>query len=112
MVEYSLAASKLLEEKGIDCEVVNMRFIKPLDEELIDTVAGKFNKIVTLEENSIVGGFGSGVVEYMSDKGYKNDLLRIGLPDSYVEHGTQAELHKMLGIDAKGIAKRIEEYCQ
>ncbi|MBU1100508.1 MAG: 1-deoxy-D-xylulose-5-phosphate synthase [Bacteroidetes bacterium] len=110
MVEYSLAASSILHERGINCEVVNMRFIKPLDEELIISTAKKFNKIVTLEENSIVGGFGSGVVEYLSDNGYKNDILRIGLPDGYVEHGTQKELHKMLGIDPEGLTGRIEKF--
>ena len=110
MVESAEKAKELLKEQSIDAEVLNMRFIKPLDNELLDYVAGKFTKIVTLEENSIVGGFGSGVVEYLTDKRYKGDVLRIGLPDEFVDHGTQQELHAILGIDPEGITKRVKEF--
>jgi 1-deoxy-D-xylulose-5-phosphate synthase len=110
MVQYALVASEKLEKQGIHCEVVNMRFAKPLDYELLDDVAAKFRKIVTLEENSVIGGFGSGVIEYFSDKNYKNDILRIGLPDKFVDHGTQEELHKMLGIDPEGIVNKVTEF--
>jgi 1-deoxy-D-xylulose-5-phosphate synthase len=112
MVHYALIASEKLERQGIHCEVVNMRFAKPLDKELLDDVASRFRKVVTLEENSIIGGFGSGVLEYFSEKNYKNDILRIGLPDKFVDHGTQEELHKMLGIDPDGIVNQVVNFIE
>ncbi len=112
MVEYSLEASAELDAMGINTEVINMRFVKPLDNEMLDYVAGKFDKIITLEENNIVGGFGSGVLEYFNEKGYKNNLLRVGLPDGFVEQGTQKELHRMLKIDAEGIVGRVKSFFE
>ncbi len=110
MVRFaSQAAEKLLLE-NISVEVVNMRFIKPLDTELLDEIALKFDKIITIEENSIVGGFGSGVLEYFAEKGYKNSIRRLGLPDAYVDHGTQDQLYKILKIDADGIVENVKEY--
>jgi 1-deoxy-D-xylulose-5-phosphate synthase len=97
---------------GINPEIVNMRFIKPLDTELLDEIASRHKKIVTLEENSIVGGFGSGVAEYFIDKNYKTDILRIGLPDYFIDHGTQSELHSILGIDSEGIVKQVSQFCK
>ena len=112
MVQYSLEASEKLRSDGINAQVVNMRYVKPLDTELLDEVASKFNKIVTIEENSIVGGFGSGVIEYFADKNYKNDIKRLGLPDKFVDHGTQAELYKILGVDADGICKNVKTFFE
>ncbi len=79
---------------------------------LLNNVAEKYPKIVTLEENALAGGFGSAVVEYFSDKGFKNDILRIGLPDKFIDHGTQAELHQMLGIDPDGIAEKVKTFSK
>lgn len=110
MVDYALKAKDLLAEQNINAEIINMRFVKPLDTELIDDVAGRFNKVVTLEENALMGGFGSGVAEYLTEKRYKNDLLKIGLPDEFIEHGTQEELHAMLEMDPAGITKRVKEF--
>jgi 1-deoxy-D-xylulose-5-phosphate synthase len=110
MVDYALKAKDLLAEQNINAEIINMRFVKPLDTELIDDVAGRFNKIVTLEENALIGGFGSSVAEYLTEKRYKNDLLKIGLPDEFIEHGTQEELHAMLEMDPAGITKRVKEF--
>jgi 1-deoxy-D-xylulose-5-phosphate synthase len=112
MVEYSLEASQKLKEEGINAEVVNMRFIKPIDTSLLDDIAQRFDKVVTLEENSIVGGFGSAVLEYFSEKNYKNDLIRIGIPDQFIDHGTQTELHKLIGIDADGIFEKVKVFCK
>ncbi len=112
MVEYAAQAAIKLETEGISSRIVNMRFVKPLDERLLNDTAKKFEKIITVEENSITGGFGSGVLEYFSEKNYKNEILRIGLPDKYVEHGTQAQLYKMLGIDAEGLYKKIKKFVQ
>jgi len=110
MVNYAQQASEILKENNLSSEIVNMRFVKPLDADMIDDIASRHSKIVTLEENNLPGGFGSGVVEYLSEKNLKNDVLRIGLPDKFVDHGTQAELHKLLGIDADGIARQIKEF--
>ncbi len=112
MVDYSIKAAEKLTEEGIAAKVVNMRFIKPLDIDLLDDIAKKFDKIVTVEENSIVGGFGSGVTEYFNEKNFKNDIVRIGIPDKFIDHGTQAELHKILGIDAEGIFNRVKVFCR
>ncbi|RJP61524.1 MAG: 1-deoxy-D-xylulose-5-phosphate synthase [Melioribacteraceae bacterium] len=112
MVEHSLKASEKLKEEGINSEVINMRFIKPLDTKLLDDIASRFDKVVTIEENSIVGGFGSGVVEYFNDKNYKNDIIRIGIPDTFIDHGTQAELHNLIGIDADGIFEKVKVFCK
>ncbi len=110
MVSYADESVKLLAEKGINAELINMRFIKPLDEKMLNYVAEKFDKIVTLEENSLIGGFGAGVAEYFSDKGIKKNILRIGLPDDWVEQGSQKQLHELLGIDPKGIAEKVENF--
>lgn len=110
MVRFASQAADKLIKDGIDTEVINVRFIKPLDAKLLDEVAKNFDKIITVEENSIVGGFGSGVLEYFADCGYKNNILRLGLPDEYVEHGTQDELYKMLKIDGDGIADNVRKY--
>ncbi|NJD21420.1 MAG: 1-deoxy-D-xylulose-5-phosphate synthase [Melioribacter sp.] len=110
MVEYSKKASEKLLAEGIHCEIINMRFIKPLDVDILNDVITRFEKIVTLEESTIVGGFGTGVLEYLAERNLKNDVLRIGLPDKFVDHGTQEELHKQLDIDPDGIVEKIKKF--
>ncbi len=110
MVEYSKKAIEILQQSGINASLYNMRFIKPLDTEMLDDIAKNYNKVITVEENSLVSGFGTGVLEYFNEKNYKNDVLRLGLPDKFVDHGTQAELHGLLGIDPEGIAKSINQF--
>ncbi len=112
MVDYSLKAAAKLKEQGISCEIINMRFAKPLDTEMLDKIAEKFHKVITLEENNLPGGFGSAVAEYFISNNYKNDLQFIGIPDKFVDHGTQEELHKILGIDPDGIVERVKEFIQ
>jgi 1-deoxy-D-xylulose-5-phosphate synthase len=112
MVDYALKVSQKLKEQGISCEVINMRFAKPLDTEILDSLASKFHKIITLEENNLPGGFGSAVSEYFVQMNYKNDIEMIGLPDKFVDHGTQEELHKILGIDPDGITDKVKEFIQ
>ncbi|MHB8580892.1 MAG: 1-deoxy-D-xylulose-5-phosphate synthase [Ignavibacteriaceae bacterium] len=77
MVDYSLKASLILENENISCEVINMRFVKPLDYQLLDEIVKSHSRIITLEENALAGGFGSGILEYFSEKNYKNEVLRI-----------------------------------
>ena len=110
MVEYALKASEILKADGTSCEIINMRFIKPLDTTRLDEIAARHDRIVTLEENNLPGGFGSAVIEYFNDKNYKNDILRLGIPDKFIDHGTQKELHKQIEIDPEGIADRITSF--
>jgi len=108
MVNYSEIAAEKLKEEGISCEVANMRFIKPIDEEYIDNLVTRHSKIVTLEESTIIGGFGSAVLEYCATKNYNVEILTIGLPDKFIDHGTQAELHRKIGIDPDGIKEKVK----
>lgn len=86
----------------------NMVFLKPLDEELLHKIAQKFKKIVTVEDGVVQGGFGSAVIEFLSDNHYKNiDVVRVGLPDVFATHGTQDELYHLYGMDAEGIYQSI-----
>jgi len=106
----ALGAAALLEKDGIMVTVVNARFVKPLDRELILSVARECGVMVTVEENALQGGFGSAVLELLSAEritGLK--VKRIGIPDRFIEHGTQAELREMLGLDAAGIAATVKK---
>jgi 1-deoxy-D-xylulose-5-phosphate synthase len=107
----ALQAAALLKEKGISASVINARFIKPLDSELILAQAEKSGCLVTVEENALQGGFGSAVLEAVSDAGLTTvRVKRIGIPDSFVEHGSQAQLRADLGLDAAGIAATSEAF--
>lgn len=107
MVNYANIAAENLAKDDIYCEVVNMRFVKPLDEELLLDIFKRFEKIFVLEENTIIGGLGSAVLEFAAKVDAKNDIELVGLPDQFVDHGTQQELHTMLGIDPQGIAAKV-----
>ncbi|MBQ8805491.1 MAG: 1-deoxy-D-xylulose-5-phosphate synthase [Bacteroidaceae bacterium] len=85
----------------------DMRFLKPIDTDILDEVGKNFQKIVTIEDGVIKGGLGSAVLEYMADKGYKPEVVRLGIPDKFIEHGTVAELRKIIGVDAESIAERL-----
>ena len=85
----------------------DMRFLKPLDEKILDEVGRKFSRIITIEDGVRNGGLGSAVLEWMSDHGYSPRMVRLGLPDHFVEHGTVAQLQQLVGIDAESIAKAI-----
>lgn len=98
---------KAVESLGADASevgVYDMRFLKPLDIELLDEIFKKYKSIVTVEDGSLRGGFGSAVLEYMADSGVALPVKRIGLPDNFIEHGSPAELYHMLGMDSQGIA--------
>ena len=96
-------AIEILEEEQISVAHYDMRFLKPLDNKLLKTVFSRFNKIITLEDASVVGGLGSAVIEYMNDNSYKAKVLRLGIPDRFVDQGTQEELYRECGYDAEGI---------
>jgi 1-deoxy-D-xylulose-5-phosphate synthase len=96
-------AIEILEEEQISVAHFDMRFLKPLDNKLLKTVFSRFNKIITLEDASVVGGLGSAVIEYMNDNSYKAKVIRLGIPDRFVDQGTQEELYRECGYDALGI---------
>lgn len=99
------AAARAIAKSGIDAWHVDMRFAKPLDTGVLDEVSAACDRIVTIEDGVRMGGMGSAVLEYLSDHGYKGDVVRLGLPDEFVPHGSQAELYRMVGLDEDSIAK-------
>ena len=102
-------AMQLVEELKCNATIINARFVKPLDEELILRYAKKINKIITLEEATINGGFGSAVLELLEDHGVKANVKRIGIPDKFIEHGKPEIQKKLAGIDKESIKKHILE---
>ena len=97
------------ENADIDIAHYDMRFVKPLDEKILHEVGKKFEKVITIEDGVIQGGFGSAVLEFFADNGYRVQTKRLGIPDTFVEHGTPDELYSMLGLDTEGIANSIRE---
>lgn len=87
----------------------DMRFVKPIDTEILDYVGQHFARIITVEDGVVEGGFGSAVLEYLADRGYTPRVERLGLPDQFVEHGTVAELHRLVGLDEDSIVNRLLE---
>jgi len=107
----ALEAARLLEGRGIRATVVNARFVKPLDRELILGAARRSGCVVTVEENALQGGFGSAVLELLADEGLVDvRVRRIGIPDRYIEQGPQARLRQDLGLDGAGIAATVEAF--
>lgn len=104
-------AARAIERAGKDARLsvahYDLRFLKPLDEELLHEVGRNFRRIVTVEDGVIQGGMGSAVLEFMSDHGYKPDVRRIGVPDRFVEHGTVAELYRLCEMDEDSIYKQL-----
>jgi 1-deoxy-D-xylulose-5-phosphate synthase len=107
MVKTALQVRELLKELGYHCTVVNGRFVKPIDEEMLDALAKDHTLIVTMEENVKNGGFGEKVLEYYSETGADVEVLQIALPDEYIEHGNVDLLKSEALIDAESIYKKI-----
>ncbi len=106
---FAVMACKELAKEGLVPAYYDMRFAKPLDEELLHEIAAKFNKIITVEDGTIVGGFGSAVLEFMAANNYTPEVKMLGIPDRIVEHGKPEELHRECGYDAKAIAEAVRE---
>ena len=109
MVYPAVEAAESLAAEGIMAGVVNCRFIKPLDEELIVNLASGNTRLLTVEENALQGGFGSAVLELLEERGVMCEIRRMGVPDRYVGHGTQQELRALLGLDSRGIGEKVRE---
>ncbi|BDV41809.1 1-deoxy-D-xylulose-5-phosphate synthase 1 [Geotalea uraniireducens] len=109
----AVEAAKNLRERGIAATVINARFVKPLDRELILDAAQRTGCLVTVEENALQGGFGSAVLELLADEGLTDvRVKRLGIPDRFIEQGSQAQLRKDLGLDAAGIAAATEAFLK
>lgn len=104
------AISKVL-PNGIDPAHYDMRFAKPLDEELLHRIFNTYSKIITIEDGTVKGGFGAAVSEFAETNNYKAQITIIGIPDKFIEHGTPEELYKEIGMDAEGIAHTIQRVC-
>lgn len=104
----AVKACEMLEKEGIQVALFDMRFLKPIDESLLHDVFRKFDKIITLEDGTVMGGLGSAVVEFMSDHGYNARIQRLGIPDHFIEQGTIAELHHECGYDVQGIIATVK----
>ncbi|MFT4740280.1 MAG: 1-deoxy-D-xylulose-5-phosphate synthase [Marivirga sp.] len=100
---YAIDAIERLTEEGISTALYDMRFAKPLDEEMLHDVFSKFHRVITIEDGCIMGGFGSAILEFMAENDYSAKVKRLGIPDRIVEHGEQHELHKECNFDADGI---------
>ena len=105
---YAIEACKDLNDQGFDVAHYDMRFAKPLDSLLLHEVFGKFDKIITVEDGCIIGGIGSAIIEFMVDHGYTAQIKRLGIPDKYIEHGSQGELHSECNYDKDSIIEAVK----
>jgi len=114
MVQEALAAAEFLQQQGLSIAVMDARFVKPIDEDMILSQAGTLSFIITAEENSLQGGFGSAVLELLNDHGLDIPVARVGIPDHFVGQGTQNELREELGLTARGLCDTVNRLmaCQ
>jgi 1-deoxy-D-xylulose-5-phosphate synthase len=103
----AVSACEILEKEGISVAHYNMRFLKPIDQDLLHEIFKKFKHIITVEDGTIIGGLGSALLEFMSDHGYNSKIKRLGIPDHFIEQGTIAELHHECGYDVEGIISSV-----
>jgi 1-deoxy-D-xylulose-5-phosphate synthase len=110
MVGKALDVADLLEKEGITATVVNMRFLKPLDTELIEKLSESSTHFAVLEENSAIGGLGSAVIDHLNTAGAHRPVLKVALPDEFVTHGAMTNLYKEIGFDTPTMAERIRQF--
>jgi transketolase C-terminal domain/subunit len=108
-VYQALKAAEELRKEGIRLGVVNARFVKPMDEQMLLDLCGRYDLFITVEDNTVVGGFGSGVLEFLSNRGILKRVITLGVPDRFIEHGNQNLLRNLVGIDAEGIARSVRQ---
>ncbi len=109
---YALEACAELEKSGISAAHYDMRFLKPIDEGLLHKVFTSFDHIITIEDGTVVGGLGSALLEFQADHGYQKAIRRLGIPDRFVSHGLQEELHHECGYDTSGIVRTARQMLQ
>ncbi len=106
---FAVEACKELNSDGINPAHYDLRFVKPLDQELLHDVFTRFKNIITVEDGCLQGGMGSAVIEFMADNGYKSNVVRLGIPDEFIEHGEQPELWALCGYDTAAIIKTVKK---
>ena len=107
---FVICAQKEFKKMGFSIAHYDMRFVKPIDENLLNIIFNKFNKIITIEDGCLKGGFGSAILEFMANNKYSAEVIRLGIPDEFINHGTQKELHKECGYDTDsiiGVVKKL-----
>jgi 1-deoxy-D-xylulose-5-phosphate synthase len=105
---FAAEAIQMLEKDNYSIAHYDLRFVKPLDEELLHKVFNSFKHIITIEDGILQGGFGSAVIEFMCDNAYTSTVKRLGIPDKFIDQGTQPELYRECGFDAGGIVKQVK----
>ena len=103
---------KELAQQGIEVGHYDVRFVKPLDEQMLHEVFSSYTTVLTIEDGAIAGGMGSAILEFMSENGYQCKVKRLGIPDRFVEHGSQMALYKEIGLDMESIRGLIEELAK
>lgn len=106
---YAVKSCAMLAQEDIHPAHYDMRFVKPLDEKLLHHIFAKFDKIITVEDGCVMGGFGTAVMEFMMDNNYSAKIVRLGMPDKVIEHGEQLELHAECGYDPESIAEAVKK---
>ena len=104
-----IEACRKLSEDGIEIAHYNMRFVRPVDETMLHKVFKKFNHVITVEDGVVTGGFGSSVLEFMNLHGYKANILLLGIPDEFIEHGSINELQNICGFHTKNIEREVKK---
>lgn len=106
---FAVAAIAELADEGLVPAHYDLRFVKPLDAELLHEVFTRFDKVITVEDGALMGGFGSAVLEFMVDHGYQAKVERLGVPDHFIDHGSQKELWAECGFDKAAIVAKVRE---
>ena len=109
---YAVEVCNRMAKKNLSVGHYDMRFVKPIDEDILHEVFTSYKKVITVEDGCIPGGFGSAVLEFMADNNYVAEVRRLGIPDRIVEHGEQIELHRECGFDADGIERAVIEMLE
>ena len=110
MTGKALEVAGLLEKEGIDATVVNMRFLKPLDTEIIEVLASRSTHFAVIEENSVIGGLGSAVIDHLNAIELSRPVLKVGLPDAFVTHGHIDDLYRSIGFDTLTMKENIKKF--
>ena len=109
---FVIKAQNLLERDGLNIAHYDMRFVKPLDKKLLHEIFKKFDSIITIEDGCLQGGFGSAIIEFMSDNNYKANVKRLGISDNFIDHGSQEELHSKCKYDNHAIVETVHEILE
>ena len=109
---YAVEVCNRMAKKNLSVGHYDMRFVKPIDEDILHEVFANYKKVITVEDGCIQGGFGSAVLEFMADNNYQAEVRRLGIPDRVVDHGEQIELHRECGFDADGIERAVVEMME